>query len=641
MKLHRFSSDHWELESPGEVLHVMQSTDTHFHHEDEGDNQLQRKARNQASRLQIDYLLSALRPDLILHTGDLEHNLGTTLCGLEYFLQCGVPWVLALGNHDTPDGSRMTNERELAWAARNLPPGERQAALGRFLFGFFTTNRGPAFAYRVDLRAAGVPRPGLCLFIFDSGNDFDGKPKCISDEQQAWFQRQIESDREGRSPRGKVTAPIVAAVHIPLKQFHEIKDTSTGMARERDGNGRLLISSEADDGSMFRALKASGRVLAVLSGHDHWNSFYGRHDGIELIYGRATGFGGYPDPPHLATLKRGCRLLTLNLTHGTYSHTEKFAAEVRRIWNGQWTQDWSSLVPFEKDGRIFLFSYKGRPGQSEAGRVSVDAIADPRRGSEMIWNPQSRWTTGWTAIVPFHIGKQPYLLSYKSGTGDVAIDRIDDNVASGMTNVYTAPRNEQWTTGWTSLVPWQFKEGPHILRYKAVTGEVRIDRLSENGLAGVWSPRNNWTEGWTSILPFVLDGWPHLLSHKAATGEINIDRINDGAQGTTTVWKDHGWKVDWKICDMFVNKGVRHVVPHILTYDPRSGEAELLIVNPAGQGMTTLWTSSWDHSQETAVGAVWSSSSRWTHVVPLSATVRPILLAYNADHGDVAFFEVA
>ena len=47
---------------------------------------------------------------------------------------------------------------------------------------------------------------------------------------------------------------------------------------------------------MFGALKEDKTVDWVTVGHDHNNDYYGNIDGINLAYGRKTGYGCYgPD----------------------------------------------------------------------------------------------------------------------------------------------------------------------------------------------------------------------------------------------------------------------------------------------------------------------------------------------------------
>jgi len=48
-------------------------------------------------------------------------------------------------------------------------------------------------------------------------------------------------------------------------------------------------------------------IRAVFSGHDHNNDYHGFLEGVNLVYGRKTGFGGYGPP---ISMRRGARLLT-------------------------------------------------------------------------------------------------------------------------------------------------------------------------------------------------------------------------------------------------------------------------------------------------------------------------------------------
>jgi hypothetical protein len=44
---------------------------------------------------------------------------------------------------------------------------------------------------------------------------------------------------------------------------------------------------------LFAALKQDQIVEWVSAGHDHDNDYYGSYDGINLAYGRKTGYGSY------------------------------------------------------------------------------------------------------------------------------------------------------------------------------------------------------------------------------------------------------------------------------------------------------------------------------------------------------------
>lgn len=52
------------------------------------------------------------------------------------------------------------------------------------------------------------------------------------------------------------------------------------------------ISSPEFNTNFFDVMKENG-ISACFSGHDHDNDFGGMYEGVELVYGRKTGFGSY------------------------------------------------------------------------------------------------------------------------------------------------------------------------------------------------------------------------------------------------------------------------------------------------------------------------------------------------------------
>jgi len=47
---------------------------------------------------------------------------------------------------------------------------------------------------------------------------------------------------------------------------------------------------------LFSAILMNKNIKATFCGHDHNNDFHGDYNGIELYYGRKTGYGGYGPP---------------------------------------------------------------------------------------------------------------------------------------------------------------------------------------------------------------------------------------------------------------------------------------------------------------------------------------------------------
>ena len=270
---------------------ILQLTDTHF-----GNPDAVKKEADVRSWGEIPRLVERERPDFIMHTGDFIDNdvSGSVAGAFDKMHALGVPWALAPGNHDGPVEGTLSPERY-----------RERMAEGTGVMGYVERDGRRETAYRIDVIAGdsgAAARPVATVMVFDSGPT--GGTKHVSSGQLAWFDEQVEADRR----RGN-SGPIYAMVHIPVIQFKKLADS--GRYTDRLGEE---ICFETDTGRTFEVFKRSGRVRAILSGHDHENTFHGVWDGVELIYGRVSGWSAYGGGP------RGGRLLELDLAQGTHSH---------------------------------------------------------------------------------------------------------------------------------------------------------------------------------------------------------------------------------------------------------------------------------------------------------------------------------
>ncbi|TWT89096.1 phosphodiesterase YaeI [Pseudobythopirellula maris] len=295
--LRRLASDHLEvLFTPQRPrpLRVLQVADTHFHPGGETER-TERTLRR---------LVESERPDLVVHSGDFVNNDSgepVEWSGLDVMNGLGKPWTLCFGNHDYPvrnaEGSRSFEEIRLG--------------MERGYQGHADLGDRRRYCYRYDLTNSEGGRPSACLFFFQVG--YAEGDRRVSDDQLVWFVDQMSRDRE----RG-VKAPITVFVHIPVREFNDLYQ-----AGEAVGEHGEAVCYDSDTGETFRRLADTGRVSAVFCGHDHVNNFHGRWRGIELSYGRVSGWGAYGP----ADWRRGGRLITLDLAspRPETQHHEVFA----------------------------------------------------------------------------------------------------------------------------------------------------------------------------------------------------------------------------------------------------------------------------------------------------------------------------
>lgn len=292
LEVRQRETDHFDLifqpESP-RPLRILQITDTHF-----GSPSAKAKERDQRSFDLIAAMVKQHQPDFINHTGDFVNNdQGPRVSyeAIEFMDGLGVPWAHSLGNHDIGAVSTEDYRQRLKQAT----------------FGYFDADDHREYSYRLDVTPPGAERPAWTIYCFDSGSRAGSKH--VSRRQLDWYGRQLERDRER-----EIACPAVAMIHIPVVEFHKLQDAHSfrGIFGER-------VCFESDQGGTFTKLKNAQRVRAIFSGHDHQNDYCGDWEGVELVYGRVTGWSGYGD------LERGGRLIELDPATGSYRHRIVFA----------------------------------------------------------------------------------------------------------------------------------------------------------------------------------------------------------------------------------------------------------------------------------------------------------------------------
>lgn len=283
------TSDQWEIVfKPNRPLRILQVTDTHFSSNNEDDR---RSVRT------LTALIRSSRPDLIVHTGDFVNNDSkdpVSWHGVEFFNQQKLPWALCFGNHDYP----------VAQAKGSLTLEDYRKSLNNCAMGFAEIEDKRHYCYRHDLKGTN-DKPVATLCYFQVGYA-EGDRK-ISDPQLAWFAQQMLADREKGWDH-----PILVFVHIPLIEYNVL--ITSGKAAGGFKNEDVCFDS--DTGASFKAFAASNRVKGVFCGHDHVNNYFGNWEGIDLHYGRVSGWGGY------GKWDRGGRLISINPANGQFTHRE-------------------------------------------------------------------------------------------------------------------------------------------------------------------------------------------------------------------------------------------------------------------------------------------------------------------------------
>ena len=278
------ATDHFELiftPKQPRPLRLMQLADTHFRVGDDTTPATEKTLRR---------LIESEKPDFIIHTGDFVNNDSkkkVEWTGMDVINGLKTPWTLCFGNHDYPTFN----------AEGCLPLDTIRQKMERGFQGYIDAPTGRHYCYRYDILDGDNTKPKASLFFFQVG--YAEGDRRISDPQLAWFRQQMESDKQR-----DVNTPITVFVHIPLMEYRSLYEA--GKAEGQKGED---VCFDSDTGESFKLFNQSGRVVGVFCGHDHVNNYHGNWQGIELAYGRVSGWGGYGPPDW----KRGGRLISLDL----------------------------------------------------------------------------------------------------------------------------------------------------------------------------------------------------------------------------------------------------------------------------------------------------------------------------------------
>lgn len=275
---------------PDGTFKLLQLTDTHYI---AGDSRSERALRC------VEEMIALERPDFVIHTGDIvfgKPDIPSAIEVLRPLSDSGIPWAVALGNHDSQFGS---TRQEMFQAIRdlpgcvNLPPKEGIYGCSNDVV---TLGHDRAF-YLFDSMDAVILRGEEEIHCYDY----------IRHSQIAWYRAM--SDRLGH-------IPALAFFHIPLPEVTE--GLANGGKILAGTNGEPPCPSRLNSG-LLAQFREMGDVQAIVNGHDHDCDYvldygqmyyiYGRFSGCDTIYNHLGPDGYIPSDTHTSPgTVSGCRV---------------------------------------------------------------------------------------------------------------------------------------------------------------------------------------------------------------------------------------------------------------------------------------------------------------------------------------------
>ena len=255
---------------PDGTFKVLQLTDTHY---------IAGDPRSERALSTVREMLDTERPDLVIHTGDIlfgRPDLESAQVILQPMADRGIPFAVALGNHDSQFGSTREEVfrviREIPGCV-NLPPKD----------GVYGCSNDV-------ITLDGPDGPDRVLYLFDSmdavilkGEEEIHSYDYIRFSQLAWYRDHSEKFAK---QNGGVPVPSLAFFHIPLCELPE------GLSN----GGRILAGENQEppcpsrvNSGLLAQMRELGDVQAIVNGHDHDCVYVLDYGNMYYIYGRYSG----------------------------------------------------------------------------------------------------------------------------------------------------------------------------------------------------------------------------------------------------------------------------------------------------------------------------------------------------------------
>ena len=272
---------------------ILQLTDMHFGESDILDSY--------TKVLQV-ALINNVDPDIIVISGDSVSGYAWNGITPDFYYNCWTNWTLpflqtqkryayTLGNHD--DNADLNREQIVNLDMTN-PYSLIQSSLGIHGVSNYVL---PVFSKFNSSHSSSN------LWIFDS-NDEGCEYNvfgwgCIYTNQIDWYSQtsKLIEEKYGKSSNN------LAFFHIPIPEVKTLWNNGLYY-----GNSYEEVSCPTVNTGLLSAAEQLTNIEAIFCGHDHLNDYGGFNGGIELVYGRKTGFGGYGPQPGV---QRGARVIQL------------------------------------------------------------------------------------------------------------------------------------------------------------------------------------------------------------------------------------------------------------------------------------------------------------------------------------------
>lgn len=269
--------------------------------------------------------LDKFKPDLIVLLGDniAGYNTKTVekskkgIAGyMDIFEEYKIPTAIVFGNHDEED-NEMSPEEQMAFY------NTYSCSVSRDQDEDLTKDLHGCGTYNLPIYSSDGKSIRFNLWFFDSGTDHEGDEDYdydwVQDDQLEWYKNKSD---ELKKQNGGKPVPSFAFQHIVLPEifkalvpaesddpeaiskrgkYYKMPDGGTGGCPEAP-----CPTMDNPNDHQYDVMKAQGDCLAVITGHDHRNTFDIPYEDMHFIAVPTAGFSSYG-----VEQSRGARIFTI------------------------------------------------------------------------------------------------------------------------------------------------------------------------------------------------------------------------------------------------------------------------------------------------------------------------------------------
>jgi predicted MPP superfamily phosphohydrolase len=276
----------------GKEFTILQFTDLHYG--EDGMNDVNSTILQQK-------LINFTSPDLVIITGDSVSGYAWDNLNSTFYKDCWhawtkpmrkmkVPYAYTLGNHD--DQADFTRKQII----------DLDRTHNYSLTQYNPNITGATNYYLPIYSSQNETDVSTLLWMFDTNDETcEGMTDswgCFEVDQVEWYKNETKKIKQfyNKHING------LAFFHIPIPEYIDMYNWRKTYNFRNEG-----IACPRKNTQLFKAILESKNVNATFCGHDHDNDHGGFFYGIELVYGRKTGYGGY-GPSYF---QRGARVIKL------------------------------------------------------------------------------------------------------------------------------------------------------------------------------------------------------------------------------------------------------------------------------------------------------------------------------------------